>query len=216
MRTNEKAEGSKLTNKSAGKEGKVHAKIRASPAHTAPKEGEKGDKNERSGVVRKGSTRELRVRRQAERTEEQSGTDFGKRLAIAEQRIAHHESELGSHQFQLNKGKELNDYLMDQLLSIFQRLEQANVKQQFIPSLETVSSMVVDDESKNQHISIINNQRKSHKPNELPDIYAKLAEHETVLSELIQLTRELSSQIRTENASSTAPSLPSHFTLPYS
>ena len=108
------------------------------------------------------------------------------------------------------KGKELQNYMMEQVLSIFERLNtMQNSPKVVLPSLqegqvgeskplateETIPSQVMlqpltpkkqDSPSRWSGFS-------PHKDNpQLSDAMAKIFEHESVLSELIGLTRELS------------------------
>ena len=81
--------------------------------------------------------------------------------------------------------KELNEYLMEQMLLIFEKIKDLEIKQQTtlkeIQSVETISSMVLEGEARQEHIKTVNNLSNNKKPDiaqyELSALISKVAQH---------------------------------------
>jgi hypothetical protein len=135
----------------------------------------------------------------------QPKSNLGK--AGLEQRVEEVERVAEQHKVELEKGKELNEYLMEQLLGIYEKIRELEALPQHkeFSSLETIPSLLVDPLSQ-QQLRAFHSLPSEEKLPQLDSVYsdsqaqwrqitAKLNEHESVLSELIGLTRGLNARL---------------------
>lgn len=122
-----------------------------------------------------------------------------------EQRVGEVEREVEQQRAEVEKGRELNEYLMEQLLGIYEKIRELEaLPHKELSSLETIPSLLMDPLAQQQLRAL-----HAHPEDKLPpldglhldsqtqwrQISAKLSEHEGVLSELISLTRELNARL---------------------
>ena len=128
-----------------------------------------------------------------------------------EERLNGLESNIGECGDEVAKVKELQNYLMEQVLTVFERLNHMQRTMPIVPTKPTKSiateetipsSAVLEPNSLTPKKQDMSPSRWSGfsptKDNpQLSDAFAKILEHETVLSELIGLTRDLSGRVET-------------------